>query len=109
MIASKLVLPEPPAGACVSARVPHAFAAIGVSPATGWDKVAKNEIAHWRDNGITRVVIDWIGEPPPREGRAPSLREYVIERVIATAATPKRVMPEGVHRGRPRKRRVAAE
>jgi hypothetical protein len=61
-----------------------------------------DELAYFRDNGITRVIVDWIGEPPPREGRAPSLREYVSERVAATAASPKRAMPKGVHRGRPR-------
>jgi len=31
------------------------------------------------------------------------LREYVCERVAATAASPKRAMPKGVHRGRSRK------
>jgi hypothetical protein len=104
MIASQLVLSEQ--APCVAVRVPKAAAVIDVSPATGWNMVNKNEVAHFRDNGITRVVVDWIGEPPPREGRAPSLREYVVERVAATAATPKRAMPEGVHRGRPRLRQL---
>jgi len=84
--------------------VPRAGEMLDVSAATVWGKYIKqNRIAHFRDEGITRVVVDWIGEPPLREGRAPSIREYIAERIAATALEQKRVMPEGVHRGRPRK------
>src|SRR5260370_27309688 len=74
----------------------------GASPATWWNRIGNNEIAYFRDGGRTKIVIDWPGEPPPREGRAPSYKEYIEER-LAETQTP-RVMPEGVHKGRPRKR-----
>jgi hypothetical protein len=82
---------------------------IDVSPATMWNKINRGQIEFFRDDGITRIVVDWLGNPPPREGRRPSLREYIAERIAATAAQPKRPTPEGVHRGRPRRVRPSAE
>jgi hypothetical protein len=93
---------------CISLRIPRAAQTLDCSDALIWDKIAKGELAFFRDGGITRVISDWIGEPPPREGRAPSIREYIAERLAATATTPRKRMPRGVHRGRPR-RSVAAE
>jgi hypothetical protein len=84
---------------CIALRVPRAAKALDVSTATVWDRISKNELAHFRDHGVTSVIYDWPGQPPPREGRAPSIREYVNEKLIEAAA--KRLMPEGVHRGRP--------
>jgi hypothetical protein len=86
---------------CISARVLKAADMIDVSPATFWNKLNQDKIEFFRDGGITRVVIDWIGDPPPREGRRPSLREYISERIAETADQPKRATPEGVHKGRP--------
>jgi hypothetical protein len=91
---------------CITLRVPRAAKALDVSTATLWNRINANQIAHFRDNGITSVVYDWPGEPPPREGRAPSIREYINEKLIEAAT--KRLMPEGVHKGRPRVRPLAA-
>jgi hypothetical protein len=89
---------------CVSARVPASAEMLDVSPATMWGKYIKEErIAYFRDDGITRVIVDWIGEPPPREGRAPSIKEYIAERIEATKAQPKRIIRNAPRRGRPRK------
>src|SRR5690242_9875527 len=79
----------------------------GASTATWWDRIRKEEIAYFRDGGRTKIIIDWPGEPPPREGRAPSYREYIEERLANPQ--PKRALPQGVHVGRPRKRPAAAE
>jgi len=79
----------------------------GASTATWWGRIKKGQIAHFRDGGRTKIIIDWPGEAPPREGRAPSYKEYIEER-LANPQTP-RALPEGVHRGRPRKRPVATE
>jgi hypothetical protein len=67
----------------------------GGSTATWWNRIRDGEIAYFR------VILDWIGTPPPREGRVPSYKEYVAERLAAPSA--KRNTPRGVHRGRPRK------
>lgn len=91
---------------CITLRVPRAAKALDISPATLWSRINTNQIAHFRDGGITAVVYDWPGEPPPREGRAPSIKEYITEKLAI--ASLKR-MPEGVHRGRPRKRRAGVE
>jgi hypothetical protein len=91
---------------CITLRVPRAAKALDMSVASLWNRINANQIAYFRDGGITAVVYDWPGEPPPREGRAPSIREYVNEKLIEAAA--KRLMPKGVHGGRPRKRPIAA-
>jgi len=88
---------------CVSASVPRTAEMLDCSNATVWNKLNRDEIEFFRDGGITRVVVDWIGEPPAREGRRPSLKEYIGERIAETAASQKRVIPNAVHRGRPRK------
>jgi hypothetical protein len=92
---------------CISARVPRTAEILDCSVATVWNKLNRNEIAVFRDGGITRVIVDWLGEPPPRDGRAPSLKEYIEERIANPAG--KRIIANAVHRGRPRKRLVAAE
>jgi hypothetical protein len=81
---------------CIGLRVPRAAKALDCSPAKVWGMLNDGVLAYFRDGGITEVVYDWPGEPPPREGRAPSIKEYVEERVAATAATPKKRVPEGV-------------
>jgi hypothetical protein len=91
---------------CVTARIPRAAEILDVSNATVWNKINRDQIEFFRDNGITRVVVDWIGEPPPRENRRPSLKEYIDERIAETVAMRKRVIPNAVHRGRPRKQPI---
>ena len=86
---------------CISARVPQMCKMLDCSTATGWNRLNNNEIAFFRDGGITRVIVDWIGEPPPREGRAPSLKEYIEEKMANPVG--KRTIRNAVHRGRPKK------
>jgi hypothetical protein len=77
----------------------------GSSEATWWNRVKDGSIASFRDGGRTKIVIDWVnGEKPP--GSPPSYREYVAARLGADI--PKRHMPRGVHRGRPRLRPLPA-
>jgi hypothetical protein len=92
---------------CVSARIPRAAKILDCSDATIWNKINQNELAFFRDGGITRIIVDWIGEPPPREGRALSLKEYIEERMVNPVR--KRTILNSVHRGRPRKRPIATD
>jgi len=77
------------------------------SESTWWARIRENKIAFFRDTGLTRIIVRWPGEPPPREGRAPSYQEYVLENMAASQRP--RAMPAGVHRGRPRKHPAAVE
>jgi hypothetical protein len=76
----------------------------GGSTATWWRRVRNNEIAHFRDGGRTKIIIDWVGEAPPRQGRPPSYREYIADRLADPV--PAKATPEGARarRGRSRKR-----
>lgn len=96
---------------CFTIRAREAAEALNVSPATIWNKINRGELAFFRDGGLTLIVNDWPGEPPAREGRAPSIREYINEGLARMTANPqpKKAVPEGVHRGRPRKRRAGLE
>lgn len=91
---------------CYALRVPRAAAALDCSTAKVWDMIARGKLAYVRDDGTTWVIANFSGEAPPREGRAPTINELLVESLSAVATKP---MPEGVHQGRPRKRSVAAE
>jgi hypothetical protein len=81
-------------------RVSNAAKVFDWSVATIWNIINRNELAVLRKGGLTLVVQDWGADPPPREGRAPSIAELLREKVIAP--DDKRRMPAGVHKGRPR-------
>jgi hypothetical protein len=82
-------------------RVSTAAKALDCSVATIWNIINRKELAALRQGGLTLVVQDWGENAPPREGRAPSIAELLREKVIKP--DDRRRMPEGVHRGRPRK------
>lgn len=96
---------------CFTLRVAPAAEALGISRAQIYNMMNSDRLAYFRDGGVTSIVNDWPGEPPPREGRAPSIREYIAEQLAKMAVEPpaKRGMPQGVHRGRPRRHSVVAE
>ena len=84
-----------------TASVKAASAVTGLAESTLWARIKSKELAAVRDGGRTLVILDWPGAAPPRQGRAPSFAELVRERL--SDPLPARAMPEGVHRGRPRK------
>jgi hypothetical protein len=65
-----------------------------------WDLIHAEKIAVARHGGLTLVIQEWGDNPPPREGRPPSISEFLRENL---STNPIRITPEGVHRGRPRK------
>jgi hypothetical protein len=84
-----------------SASVPAASRLLQVCPATGWKLVARDQVAWFKIGDSTRIVVSWGDSVPPRQGRPPSIEELMCERALGERP-PKRRMPEGVHRGRPR-------
>jgi len=86
-------------------RVSTAAKLLDCSVATIWNIINRKELAALRQGGLTLIVQDWGENPPPREGRAPSIAELLREKVLAPAD--KRRMPEGRHRGRQRLQRPA--
>jgi hypothetical protein len=58
-----------------------------------------------RDAGTTMVIANFPGTAPPREGRAPTIHELLVERMGKPSV---KALPEGVHRGRPRLRPLDA-
>jgi hypothetical protein len=87
----------------VTLRPKQAAAALDISVATLWNRINENKLAYFRDDGVTSIVYDWPGGVPPREGRAPSICEYVEERIADAANAERRIVAGAVHRGRPRK------
>jgi hypothetical protein len=83
-------------------RIPRWCKAMEISTATGYNYINASVIATVTVGGIRHVVESWGDNPPPREGRPPSFEELVWESALGEKP-PKRHMPEGVHRGRPRK------
>jgi hypothetical protein len=69
--------------------------------ATAWAIIGRDEVATIKLHGLTRVVDTWGDNAPPRPGRRPSIEELVWELALGEKQ-PKRRMPEGVHKGRPR-------
>src|SRR5215472_7380727 len=91
-----------------TANIKTAATVTGLSESTLWQRIRNNELAVVRDHGKTLIVLDWPGAvAPPREGRAPSFAELVRERIVEPVQP--RPMPEGKHRGRPRKHPVPAD
>jgi len=86
------------------APVKTAAALTGLAESTMWARIKNKKIASIKEdgqNGRTLVILDWPGQAPPREGRPPSFAELVRERLADPPQA--RAMPEGKHRGRPRK------
>jgi hypothetical protein len=75
---------------------------MGVSNACGYNYINDGVVATVTIGGTRCVVESWGDAPPPRENRPPSFEELIKESVLAPRR-PVRSMPEGVHRGRPRK------
>src|SRR5262245_11538717 len=73
----------------------------GGSTSGWWENVKNNVIANLKVGGRRVIVIDWPGTPPPRDGRAPSYKEFLEEQLNKPLS--KKVMPKGRHRGRPRR------
>jgi hypothetical protein len=90
-------------GAIFAASIARMVELDGGSSATWWRRVRNNEILHFRDGGRTKVVIDFPGAAPPREGRPPTYREYMADQLANPV--PAKATPEGARarRGRPRK------
>ena len=89
-------------------RVPKFAEMMDASPAWGWGFVRAEKVATVKVDGLTRVVRSWGEDAPSREGRPPSVEELLREAVVGPKP-PKRVISGAVHRGRPRKSRIAAE
>jgi hypothetical protein len=89
---------------CPTSKSVSGFAkAMACCQATAWGIIGRGEVATFKIGGLTRVVESWGDDPPPRQGRPPSIEELLRERALGEKP-PKRHMPEGVHRGRPRLR-----
>ena len=74
---------------------------VGGKRPTWWSYVKDDVLFNFKIQGKRYILIRWPGDAPAREGRAPSLEELILEQINDPA--PLKTVPEGVHRGRPRK------
>jgi hypothetical protein len=74
---------------------------MSASNSWAWGFVNDEKIASVKLDGITLVIESWGTDVPPRAGRPPSVTELIKEAL--TEKPEKRVIPNAIHRGRPRK------